>query len=68
MQVLPTQSVVVTSFALQAAEALLAQETLSCEEVEKLWGPPPHGPKNVVEQVEFESEVTSWQGPPEAAA
>uniref|UniRef100_A0A2P2HZ44 Paraplegin n=1 Tax=Hirondellea gigas TaxID=1518452 RepID=A0A2P2HZ44_9CRUS len=46
----------------QLAEALLEQETLTYESIEKLWGPPPHGSKLTVEPLQFEAEVQSWKG------
>ncbi|KAF2358708.1 Peptidase FtsH [Trinorchestia longiramus] len=39
------------------AEALLEKETLSYQAVEELWGPPPHGPKQTIDPIQFEEEV-----------
>lgn len=43
------------------AEALLKKETLVYEEVLELWGPPPFPNKALIEPVQFESEINSWQ-------
>ncbi|KAJ8687520.1 hypothetical protein QAD02_023314 [Eretmocerus hayati] len=48
------------------AESLILKETLTCEEIEKLIGPPPFGKKNLVEPADFESSIeTSSPTPPE---
>lgn len=43
------------------AEELLQHETVTYDSVEKLWGAPPHGSKQVVDPLQFESEVKSWE-------
>ncbi|XP_018021420.2 paraplegin, partial [Hyalella azteca] len=51
------------------AEALLEKETLSYEAVEELWGPPPHGPKQTIDPLQFEGEVRAWkEGSPQPPA
>merc|ERR1719154_163111 len=45
------------------AEALLERETLTYDDVEKLWGPPPFGGKGAVDPGRFEEEMDSWQYP-----
>lgn len=44
------------------AEALLQKETLNYDDVQAILGPPPHNQKVVVEPLQFESEINSWQG------
>ncbi|KAB7507254.1 Paraplegin [Armadillidium nasatum] len=42
------------------AEALLQKESLNYQDVETILGPPPHGAKVLIEPLEFENEVNSW--------
>jgi spastic paraplegia 7 len=47
---------------IQLAEALLKKETLNYVDVEALIGPPPHGKKNLIEPLQFESEISQQAG------
>ena len=47
---------------IQLAEALLEKETLNYVDVEALIGPPPHGNKNLIEPLQFESEISQQAG------
>lgn len=48
---------------LQLAETLLKKETLRYEEVEQLIGPPPHGQKKMVDNLDFDTPLPEEEPP-----
>lgn len=48
---------------MQLAETLLKKETLRYEEVEELIGPPPHGKKTMVDNLDFDDPLPEKEPP-----